>query len=55
VIMFFARLRLPTYSAIMTYGSLALGFIMVLVIAGVTSWVGIRRVLRIEPFDIFRG
>jgi len=53
-IMFFAHVRLPTYSAIMTLGNLALGFVMVLVIAAITSWVGIRRVLRIEPFDIFR-
>jgi len=55
LIMFFAHARLPTYSAILTLGNLALGFVMVLVVAAITSWVGIRRVLRIEPFDIFRG
>jgi len=27
----------------------------VLIIAGLSSYVGIRKVLRIEPFDIFRG
>jgi len=28
---------------------------MVIVIAGISSYIGVRRVLRIEPFDIFRG
>ncbi|MFZ0736467.1 MAG: ABC transporter permease [Candidatus Acidiferrales bacterium] len=50
-----ARLRLPSYAAMVTYGNLALGFAMVVVIAAISSYVGIRRVLRIEPFDIFRG
>jgi len=27
----------------------------VIVIAGISSYIGVRRVLRIEPFDIFRG
>ena len=50
-----ARLRLPSYAAMLTYANLAIGFVMVAVIAAVSSYVGIRRVLRIEPFDIFRG
>jgi putative ABC transport system permease protein len=28
---------------------------MVLLIAGISSYIGIRKVLKIEPFDIFRG
>jgi len=28
---------------------------MVVVIAAISSYFGIRRVLKIEPFDIFRG
>jgi putative ABC transport system permease protein len=28
---------------------------MVLIIAGISSYIGIRKVIRIEPFDIFRG
>jgi len=32
-----------------------LAFAMVVVIAGISSYFGVRRVLRIEPFDIFRG
>ncbi|MFM0038481.1 ABC transporter permease [Paraburkholderia strydomiana] len=50
-----ARLRIPDYAAIITYGNLALAFGMVIVIAATSSYMGIRRVLRIEPFDIFRG
>jgi putative ABC transport system permease protein len=51
----FAKLRLPDYAAMITFWNLALAFAMVLVIAGVSSYFGVRRVLRIEPFDIFRG
>ncbi|HEX5057871.1 MAG TPA: ABC transporter permease, partial [Kofleriaceae bacterium] len=50
-----AKLRLPSYASVVTYGNLGLAFVMVLVIAGVSSYLGIRRVLRIEPFDIFRA
>ncbi len=49
-----ARLRLPSYASIVTFGNLGLAFGMVIIIAGVSSYLGIRRVLRIEPFDIFR-
>jgi putative ABC transport system permease protein len=38
-----------------TFGNLALAFAMVVVIAASSSYLGVRRVLRIEPFDIFRG
>ncbi|MDD5657573.1 MAG: ABC transporter permease [Elusimicrobia bacterium] len=50
-----AKLRLPSYVSVITYFNLALAFVMVLVIAAVSSYVGVRRVLRIEPFDIFRS
>ena len=50
-----ARARLPDYASIITPGNLLLALGMVVVIAGVSSWFGVRRVLRIEPFDIFRG
>jgi putative ABC transport system permease protein len=32
-----------------------LAFALVLIIASVSSYAGIRRVLKVEPFDIFRG
>ncbi len=50
-----ARLYLPDYAAIITYTNLALAFGMVVIIAAVSSYVGVRKVLTIEPFDIFRG
>jgi putative ABC transport system permease protein len=50
-----ARFRLPDYAALITYWNLALGFVMVVIIAAVSSYFGVRKVLRIEPFDIFRG
>ena len=50
-----ARLRMPDYAAVITFPNLALAFAMMLVIAGISSFVAARRVLRIEPFEIFRG
>ena len=50
-----AKLRLPSYAAKITYGNLGLAFIMVLIIAGISSYIGVRKVIKIEPFDIFRG
>ena len=50
-----ARLRLPDYAALITFGNLGLAFCMVLLIAAISSYIGVRKVLRIEPFDIFRG
>lgn len=49
------RLRIPDYAAMITYTNLALAFGMVLLIAAISSYFGVRRVLRIEPFEIFRG
>ena len=50
-----AKLRLPIYAAMITFSNLAIAFGMVVVIAAVSSYVGVRRVLKIEPFDVFRG
>ena len=50
-----AKLRLPDYAAMVTFPNLGLAFVMVLLIAAISSYVGVRKVLRIEPFDIFRG
>lgn len=50
-----AKLRLPSYAARVTFGNLGFAFIMVLIIAGISSYVGVRKVIKIEPFDIFRG
>jgi len=50
-----AKMRLPDYFAMISYYSLGLSLVIVLVIAAVSSYVGARKVLRIEPFEIFRG
>ena len=50
-----ARSRLPNYAATITFWNLGTAFGMVLLIAGISSYIGVRKVLRIEPFDIFRG
>ncbi len=50
-----AKYRLPSYASMITEGNLLLAFGMVVLIALVASYLGVRKVLRIEPFDIFRG
>jgi len=50
-----AKLRLPSYAAQITYSNPIFAFVMVLVIAAISSYIGIRKVIKIEPFDIFRG
>lgn len=50
-----AKLRLPSYAAQITYTNLIFAFIMVVIIAGISSYIGVRKVIRIEPFDIFRS
>lgn len=50
-----ARSHIPDYAAMITYTNLVLAFAMVVIIAGISSYIGVRKVLRIEPFDIFRG
>jgi putative ABC transport system permease protein len=50
-----AKLRLPDYASIVTYGNLLFAFGMVVVMGAVSSYIAIRKVLRIDPFDIFRG
>ena len=55
LLIWLAKLRLPSYAAMLTYANLLVGFVVVAIIAGISSYVGIRRVLQIQPFEIFRG
>lgn len=50
-----ARYRVPNYAAMITFWNLEFAFGMVLIIAAISSYVAVRKVLKIEPFDIFRG
>jgi putative ABC transport system permease protein len=45
----------PDYTASINYFNLSLAFIMVLIIAGVSCYIGVKKVIKVEPFDIFRG
>ncbi len=55
LVIWLARIYLPDYAAIITYANLGLALVMVVIIAAFSSYVGVRKVLKIEPFDIFRG
>jgi putative ABC transport system permease protein len=50
-----SKARIPNYAAIVTYQNMLIAFLMVVLIAGFSSYIGIRKVLKIEPFDVFRG
>ena len=55
LVIWLARIYLPDYAAVITYPNLGLALVMVVIIAAFSSYVGVRKVLKIEPFDIFRG
>lgn len=50
-----AKLQVHNYAALVTFQNLFLTFLMVLVIVAFSSYLGIRKVTTIDPFDIFRG
>lgn len=50
-----AKLRMPDYASIVTYSNLILALGMVLVISAFSGYIAVRKVLRIDPYDIFRG
>jgi putative ABC transport system permease protein len=55
LVLYLAKLRMPDYAAMIVWWNLWVALVMVVIIAGVSSYVGVRKVLRVEPFDIFRG
>lgn len=55
IMLMVAKLRLPDYASLITFGILTLALGMVVLIAAISSYIGVRKVLKIEPFDIFRG
>jgi putative ABC transport system permease protein len=50
-----ARLRVPDYASVITYQNLVLALGMVLVISAFSGYIAVRKVLKIDPYDIFRG
>lgn len=55
LVLYLARLKMPDYAAMIVWWNLYVALVMVVIIAAVSSYVGVRKVLRVEPFDIFRG
>ena len=55
VVIEIARHLSSNYAAAITFGNLILAFGMMLVIAAVSSYIAARKVLSIDPFEIFRG
>ena len=51
----FAKLRIHNYAALVTFENMFMTLMMVLIIVAFSSYLGIRKVLTIDPFDIFRG
>ena len=50
-----AKTRLPSFASEISFVNLGLGLFMVVIIAAVSSYFGVRRVLNVEPFQVFRG
>ena len=50
-----AKYRLPEYASLVTFLNLGSSFFMVILIIIFSSYLGIRKVTKIDPFDIFRG
>jgi putative ABC transport system permease protein len=50
-----AKRQVPSFAANITFFNLGMAFAMVLVIVAVSSYIGVRKVIKIEPFEIFRG
>ena len=50
-----AKYRMPDYAALITARYLVVALGMVLVISVSSGYIAVRKVLRIDPYDIFRG
>ena len=51
----FGKLRIPNYAAVITYQNIGMALVMVAVISVISAYIGIRRILRIDPFVVFRS
>ncbi len=45
----------PNYTANIGYWNLGVAFILVIIIAGFSSLLAVRKIIGVQPFDIFRG
>lgn len=51
----FGKLRIPNYAAMITFENIFMALVMVLIISVISAYIGIRKVIRIDPFDVFRS
>ncbi|MDR3554667.1 MAG: FtsX-like permease family protein, partial [Syntrophobacteraceae bacterium] len=49
------KLLVPNYTADIGYWNLFLAFVLVVLIAIISSLIAVRKVIRVQPFEIFRG
>jgi putative ABC transport system permease protein len=55
VLIAMGKLLVPNYTADIGYWNLFLAFILVILIAIISSLIAVRKVIRVQPFEIFRG
>jgi putative ABC transport system permease protein len=52
---FLGQRYVPSYTAALGFWNLGLAFVMVLIIDGFSSLLAVRKVIKVQPFDILRG
>jgi putative ABC transport system permease protein len=55
LLIFLGKRYVPSYTADLGYWNLALAFFMVLIIAGVSSLLAVKKVIKVQPFEVLRG
>lgn len=55
VVIALAKLRLPNYASTVTLATLFFSFVMVIIIVAFSSYIGVKKAIRVDPFEIFRG
>lgn len=49
------HLKIPNYAAMLGYGNMLAALVMVVFITAFASFLGVRKVLKVEAFEVFRG
>lgn len=49
------HIKIPNYAAMISYKNMLGAFVMVMIITAFASFLGIRKVLNVEAFEVFRG
>ncbi len=51
----FGHFKIPNYAGMIGYGNMLAAFVMVVFITAFASFLGVRKVLKVEAFEVFRG